>query len=233
VKEESNVEVLCDFDGTITNADIGFRIIETFGGPGWREVEDAYQRGEKGSKEAIEEIFSLTRVSEQTLSRFVEEHFFVDPSFNDFLNYCRRSDMEITVLSDGFDFYIDLMLQKFKVDVPYLANCLRVIDNSLVTRFPYHNTKCGICGNCKMEFAQKVKKRGADIIYIGDGHSDRCASNMADVIFAKDSLAEYCKEQEMPYFHFNNFADILDLCRSGLLDNLGRPGSSDKEEKKC
>jgi 2-hydroxy-3-keto-5-methylthiopentenyl-1-phosphate phosphatase len=106
------IEVLCDFDGTIASDDIGFRIIETFAGPGWREVEDAYQRGEKGSRVALEEIFSLTEVPEHVLRSFVEDHFHLDPAFHAFLEFCRSADLEVTVLSDGFDFYIDLMLAK-------------------------------------------------------------------------------------------------------------------------
>jgi 2,3-diketo-5-methylthio-1-phosphopentane phosphatase len=218
------VEVLCDFDGTIANDDIGFRIIETFAGPGWLEVEEAYRRGEKGSRQALLEIFSLTRVTEEQLSCFIEENFFVDPHFHNFLSYCRQSEAQVTVLSDGFDFYIDRMFARFGVEVPYLANSLRVAGSSLLAAFPHNSGRCGRCGNCKLSFAEKLKSEGSAIVYIGDGYSDRCACAAADLVFAKDFLAEYCREKTIAFRPFKGFADILEQCRSGLLDELKGQG---------
>lgn len=203
------MEVLCDFDGTITNDDIGFKIIKTFAGQGWQEIEDAYQRGEKGSREALGEIFALTTVSEKTLRQFVEEQFFVDPFFPAFLLLCRQNKIDVTVLSDGFDFYIDLMFEKFKINVPYYANRLKIVDCVLHSDFPNASLQCGSCGTCKLDYAKRVKGNGRKIIYIGDGHSDRCVSRMADVVFAKGFLADYCHGHGIPYYRFENFNDIL------------------------
>lgn len=214
------VDVLCDFDGTITNEDIGFKIIETFAGPGWEKVEEAYQRGEKGSREALQEIFALTRVSEETLTSFVEANFHVDPLFPSFLNYCRKAGIAVTVLSDGFDYYIDLMFSKFRVDVPYLANRLKVVDCSLHAAFPHTSNHCGACGNCKLDYAKTVKDEGSLIVYIGDGHSDKCVVELADVIFAKGVLAGHCRERGLDYYPFAGFDDILSVCRDGLFAKL-------------
>ncbi|MBS4007443.1 MAG: MtnX-like HAD-IB family phosphatase [Clostridium sp.] len=220
MKVPVKLEVLCDFDGTITNEDIGFKIIETFAGSGWEEVENAYQRGEKGSREALIDIFALTRVSAETLTRFVENGFHVDPAFPDFVDLCREAGIAVTVLSDGFDFYIELMFRKFKLDLPYLANNLRVVDCSLHADFPYSSKHCGACGNCKMNYAKKVKASGSQIVYIGDGHSDKCVSSFADVLFAKGVLAEHCRQEGTPYFPFECFKDINSLCRDGLFKKL-------------
>lgn len=214
------IEVLCDFDGTITNEDIGFQIIQTFAGPGWREIEDEYQRGEKGSREALEEIFAITRVSEETLAGFVDKHFHVDPYFPAFLDFCRQAGIAVTVLSDGFDFYIDRMFAKFRLDVPYLANRLRVADCGLRADFPYKSGHCGACGNCKLNFAKRVKGRGSRIIYIGDGHSDKCVSALADMVFAKGVLAQHCEQKGIPFVPFAAFDEILAACRGGAVEQL-------------
>lgn len=218
--KEQNVVVLCDFDGTITDKDIGFTIIETFAGNGWREIEDQYQRGEKGSREAIQEIFALTSVSESTLVRFVQENFHMDPVFPPFIDYCRKSNIAVTILSDGFDFYIKLILNKYGLDLPYLANTLQVADSSLCASFPYAAAECGSCGNCKAAYARRVKENGGKIIYIGDGYSDRCVSALADVLFAKDYLARYCARENIPYHSFSDFGDILSIFLSGSIQKL-------------
>lgn len=216
----SRIEVLCDFDGTITNEDIGFKIIETFAGPGWLEIEEAYQRGEKGSREALEEIFALTRVTEHELQSFVEENFFVDPAFKEFLAYCERKNWPVTILSDGFDFYIDLFLGKYRLNVPYLANKLQVTDNRLQARFPFMSSHCGLCGNCKLDFTRQKREQGAQVIYIGDGHSDMCAGQAADLLFAKGTLARHCQKENIPFIPYRGFHDILAALQAGLPASL-------------
>jgi 2-hydroxy-3-keto-5-methylthiopentenyl-1-phosphate phosphatase len=95
-----------------------------------------------------------------------------------------------------------------------------VVDCRLHADFPYQSDHCGACGNCKLDYAERVREKGARIIYIGDGHSDRCASEVADIVFAKDVLAEHCRKQGMPYLPFTDFNDIIRVCRSGLLERL-------------
>ena len=45
-------------------------------------------------------------------------------------------------------------------------------------------------------------------MYIGDGRSDREAAAEADLVFAKNELADYCQENGIKALKFNNFADI-------------------------
>ena len=43
---------------------------------------------------------------------------------------------------------------------------------------------------------------------IGDGASDRKAALLADVVFAKDSLAQFCLERGWPFEPWTTFAEI-------------------------
>jgi 2-hydroxy-3-keto-5-methylthiopentenyl-1-phosphate phosphatase len=45
-------------------------------------------------------------------------------------------------------------------------------------------------------------------VFIGDGFSDACVVNYADVVFAKKSLASYCWKNNITYFEWNDFGDI-------------------------
>ena len=46
-------------------------------------------------------------------------------------------------------------------------------------------------------------------VFIGDGVSDYCASNFADIVFAKKRLASYCWKNNITYYEFKNFNDII------------------------
>ena len=47
------------------------------------------------------------------------------------------------------------------------------------------------------------------MIFIGDGHSDRAAAEVADEVFAKHSLAEYCRQRGINYQEYETFDDVL------------------------
>jgi 2-hydroxy-3-keto-5-methylthiopentenyl-1-phosphate phosphatase len=69
---------------------------------------------------------------------------------------------------------------------------------------------CGTCGEpCKR--ADVTSVGAGEIVYVGDGYSDRCAAQAADRVFARDGLAHYLDEQGVAYEHFH---DLLDVTRS-------------------
>jgi 2-hydroxy-3-keto-5-methylthiopentenyl-1-phosphate phosphatase len=45
-------------------------------------------------------------------------------------------------------------------------------------------------------------------VFVGDGFSDRAAAHAADLLFAKDKLADYCVESNLPFEPFSTFDDI-------------------------
>jgi 2-hydroxy-3-keto-5-methylthiopentenyl-1-phosphate phosphatase len=48
------------------------------------------------------------------------------------------------------------------------------------------------------------------VIYIGDGYSDRCPAMQADIVFAKDHLADLMDEKGVQYEPFESFADVIE-----------------------
>lgn len=57
------------------------------------------------------------------------------------------------------------------------------------------------------------------IVYIGNGTSDCCPAQRSDIVFAKQRLAKFCEEQNIPYHHFHSFSDI----RAQIEKYLERP----------
>ena len=47
------------------------------------------------------------------------------------------------------------------------------------------------------------------IVYIGEGYSDRCPVQYADIVFARDALQTYCQEQNISYFLYSTFDDVI------------------------
>jgi 2-hydroxy-3-keto-5-methylthiopentenyl-1-phosphate phosphatase len=47
-----------------------------------------------------------------------------------------------------------------------------------------------------------------EVVYIGDGYSDRCAGESADRVFATRRLAAHLEEKGIPYEPFRDFFEI-------------------------
>ena len=46
-------------------------------------------------------------------------------------------------------------------------------------------------------------------VYVGDGFSDRCVAQAATRVFARDGLAEYLTERDVPFERFDDFYDVM------------------------
>jgi len=72
---------------------------------------------------------------------------------------------------------------------------------------------CGKCGTCKTAILKRYRLLYKNIVYIGDGFSDICASKEADIVFAKNILYEKCLEAGKECILYNNFKEIKEILK--------------------
>lgn len=202
--------ILCDFDGTISTADVGFEIIKRFAKGGWKEIDQAYCEGRIGSKEAYSQIATLMKGSREEMIRFALDNGRIDGSFAAFYCLCRDRGIDMTIVSDGLDFYIEEILKKYKLhEIRFLANVVRFYDNGHISiEFPLSNEECDSCGLCKSRILNDYRLTYDNIIYIGNGYSDVCPAHRADFVFAKDILYENCLKNDRNCIRYDSFDDI-------------------------
>lgn len=222
VKQHLNRDdlVLTDFDGTISKIDTGIAIIDELRLDEAWEIEYIWRRGEISSMECLARQWEMVKLSPTELYHFIDS-LEIDPLFLEFLKLVRKREAGIAILSDGLDFYVDRLLGQQGLSlcaddahlrsdecVVRYANAAMVTADGIHIDFPYCN-HCGQCGNCKVEHLFRLRKGFSRVIYIGDGHSDLCAARYADLIFAKDALAEDCERSNRQYLPFSSFADVV------------------------
>jgi 2-hydroxy-3-keto-5-methylthiopentenyl-1-phosphate phosphatase len=205
-----DVLVITDFDGTLCTVDMGNRILNHFTRDGWKGIDDAYLRGDIGSRSAYTQIAPFLTGTPGEMIDFVRRHGGVDPYFGEFLKMCRTFGIDIQIVSDGLHFYIDAILKKCGFsEIPFIAN--RLIcgeDGSYTMAFPDYNGFCGRCGTCKRSVVEDRRRSYGRIVYIGDGHSDVCPSQHVDLVFAKGFLYKKCTEDGTACVPFEHFGDI-------------------------
>jgi 2,3-diketo-5-methylthio-1-phosphopentane phosphatase len=137
----------------------------------------------------------------------------IDEYFKEFLGLCRNRRYGVFVLSDGYDYCIENMFSRYDIKLPYYANRM-VYDEGFKIECSGINPDCGICGTCKSELIESLKGEGNLVVYVGDGYSDTCAAAKADVVFAKNELYRYCRDNGIRARYFDTFSDIILFLRT-------------------
>ena len=211
------LKLFVDFDGTITHNDVGDLIFRELGIENYDVLVQDYLDGKIGSPEYwIRVCERAGAVNREAMERSVDRQE-IDPTFIDLTNFCKSRDLEYFILSDGFDFYIERLLKRFGLEeVEYFSNRLEFqpVDGTgsffLRPVFPYLDEECTRCANCKRNHLLTLSSDDDVIVFVGDGLSDLCPSKYADIVFAKKDLIRYCREENISYYEYQNFRDVMD-----------------------
>lgn len=202
-----------DFDGTIATVDVGNLLYETFSDGSYEWPDDDWIAGRVSSRDCLIEQCACTRATREQLEAFVDAQE-LDPAFPAFVEYCRSRNHPLYILSDGMDFYVHRLLERAGLgDLPVFANHLEIEGDRLVPSFPYHADTCGRCANCKGPHVRHHSRPHDLVVYVGDGWSDPCGAEHADVIFAKGGLRSWCERTGRPFFPLTGFAAVLAFVR--------------------
>ena len=201
--------IYCDFDGTITKKDSVNGFFERYTGDKWLESERLWIEGKISSREnAIIQVGLLNNVSQKQLDDYINS-IEIDDYFLEFVEFAKSKNIKLTILSDGFDLFIQKVLERFTLNIPYYANKLTYKNGKFSIEFPYYNENCDKkAGMCKCD---KVKEKS--FCYIGDGTSDLCIASKADLLFATKNLHKYCKDNKIKHSHFTSFRNIINILK--------------------
>lgn len=205
-----DMKIFVDFDGTITIKDIGEEIFKEFGdGKIVSRIIDDLLNDRISSRQCWEELCkSVPGIDQNQLNDFVDE-LPVDSTFVPFVDFCKTNDLEVIVLSDGFDFYIDRVFAKAGLNgLKYYSNKLEINEGKLIAQYPYYDAGSPTSANCKKNHIINHSSDDDFTIYIGDGNSDKDAAQYCDFIFAKKDLARFCSMERISFYPFNDFIDV-------------------------
>ena len=163
----------------------------------------------------------LIRATPTEIARAVNERT-IDPQFPEFVAKARAHDMDIVVVSDGFDLAIEAVLKRAALDLPYYANHLEWLGKDRWRLgYPNLNTDCKPkSGNCK---CARIADGATRTVMIGDGKSDFCVASKADFVLSKASLTKECVSQGLRHIAIGGFADVLRLFDTWTLEALMAP----------
>ena len=202
--------IACDFDGTVTRNDTLVEILDRFGAPDWKKIQERVVSGESSIREGLELEMGSVRASADEMRRHLCARVELEPSFPSFFQLMRSRGIPVVLLSGGFDFCVETVLagKPGLWPIPFLANRLICINGNWKVQFPYPSLDCQACGHCKADPIQTWNAQGYTTVFVGNGVTDRCAASAAGLTFAKDELAEWCRRKEILMTRYETFNDI-------------------------
>ncbi len=202
--------VQCDFDGTITEKDVAFLLLDAFADKSWKQLLAKYIDGKISVGDFNTRAFAMIKADKQTLVGFVRNKAKLRAGFYQLLGYCRRKSFRFVIVSNGLDFYIDTILRAIGVeDIEVFAAQTRFIPTGVKVKY------IGSDGNqlqsgFKESYIRLFLKQGYRVIYIGNGLSDTLPARLAHHIFARDELLAYCNQKKLNH---TSFIDLNDVAR--------------------
>lgn len=223
-----SLNVFVDFDGTITRQDVGNAFFREFGGDICAQHVAAYKAGEISAKELFRREVSAIGVLDESRAETFLRGQRIDESFKGFVDFCRARGIGLHIVSDGLDYYIARILSYNGIgDVSFFANRLDVVRENGMARlaigFPHDDAECTRCACCKRNIMMTLSGDDDIIAYVGEGYSDRCPAQYADIVFAKDELQKFCQESNISYLLYSSFDDVVQRLEGLLARKKLRP----------
>lgn len=207
-EKKAKTLVQCDFDGTITEEDVSFLILDAFADGDWRKLLEEYKGGRITVGSFNTWAFNMVKVDKKTLKEFVKEKARIRDGLLELLSSCRNRGFRFVIVSNGLEFYINTILEALGInDIEVFAARATIDPDGIKARYigPDGNE---LQNDFKKAYAKHFLKDSYRIIYIGNGASDVPSARLADHIFATDAMLDACRRMDIECTPFASLNDI-------------------------
>lgn len=212
--------VQLDFDGTVTEEDISFLLLDTYSGGNWHMYLDEYTSGDISVGRFNQSAFSMIKNDEKTLTNFVlnSPKTRIRPGLKDFIDYCKLKGLRVIVVSNGLTFYIKAILNKLGIDGLEIHAAENIFSPSgMKVRYLGPDGR-EVDAGFKESYTDMLLREGYEVIYVGNGTSDIYPSRKAEYIFATQDLLRRCQRENLKCYPFKDFRDIIATMKTLKLD---------------
>ncbi len=201
--------VQCDFDGTITQEDVSFLLLDAFADGDWRQLLADYSKSKTPVGYFSTKAFAMIKADRQTLLNFVKGRVQIRAGFNELLSYCHRWGFQFVIVSNGLDFYIETVLKDIGVEsIKVFAAQAQFRPEGIQVKYIGPEGR-QLQNGFKEAYTKLFLRRGYRVIYVGNGSSDLSPARHAHHIFAAGNLLDSCKEININCIPFVDLSDVV------------------------
>lgn len=201
--------VQCDFDGTITEEDISFFLLDAFAQGDWRRLLRDYKEHKISVGEFNTKAFAMVKADKPTLLEALKGEVKVRAGLHELVNYCLKKGFRLVIVSNGLDFYIRAVLKDLGLgNIEVYAAQASFHPEGMKVQYVGPDGK-RLEDGFKEAYIKSFLKLGYRVIYIGNGDSDVAPAKYAHYVFATGDLLAYCRENNLKYKPFETFLDAV------------------------
>ncbi len=201
--------VQCDFDGTVTEEDASFFLLDAFAQGDWRRLLRDYRGHRISVGEFTTRAFAMVKADRYTLLKALKGEVKVRAGFHELVNYCLKRGFRLVIVSNGLDFYIRAVLKDLELrNIEMHAAQASFYPEGMKVHYVGPDGK-RLEDGFKEAYTQSFLKLGYRVIYVGNGDSDIAPAKYAHYVFATGDLLAYCRENDLKYKPFETFRDVV------------------------
>ncbi len=201
--------VQCDFDGTVTEEDASFFLLDAFAQGDWRRLLRDYRGHRISVGEFTTRAFAMVKADRYTLLKALKGEVKVRAGFHELVNYCLKRGFRLVIVSNGLDFYIRAVLKDLELrNIEMHAAQASFYPEGMKVHYVGPDGK-RLEDGFKEAYTQSFLKLGYRVIYVGNGDSDIAPAKYAHYVFATGDLLAYCRENNLKYKPFETFMDVV------------------------
>ncbi|HLY76836.1 MAG TPA: HAD-IB family phosphatase [Thermoplasmata archaeon] len=226
----TRLQILLDFDGTLVEPNVAIVLVEKFCPDGERvahEVDEELHAGRITLREAwARQVALLPAARLDEMTEFVVREIPLRRGAERLLKLLRDFQVPTAIVSGGLEFFIRPVLAREGLAYPLYADGLEQgTDSRLRVVHPYGHPTCRLCGICKANVTLGFATPPVSTVFIGDGSTDKYAAEVAEIVFARRRLKDYCARSGIPFFPFEDFDPVSDRLEGWLTgaDSLPPP----------
>ena len=201
--------IQCDFDGTITDKDASFFILDAFVEGDWRKLLAEYAERKISVGHFNTTAFNMVKASEPALLKTIEGKIKIRPGLQQLIDYCQRQSFKFVIVSNGLDFYIRSILRNIgleNLEVHAAETIFR--PEGLEVRY-IGPDGIQLNSDFKEAYTRLFLSQGYRVIYVGNGDSDIYPARLAYHVFAREKLIVRCKETKIKYESFDDLNSVV------------------------
>jgi 2,3-diketo-5-methylthio-1-phosphopentane phosphatase len=218
-KSEKNNQwlIVTDFDGTLTQKDIGNELCDEILGPKWHAIYAEYRSGKIDLKEYQKKTWNRFPLGEAEFIQRSLRHAYLRSGVDEFLKAAALQKIPVFVASCGLRPYIEATLKKHLSaealsaihgircnEVSFSSNAIHEFIPPITSDdCPFPLDKGAYAREMAAQFSQPVK-----ILGIGNGTSDQSFWGAVEQLAAIESLEKWCQSQSVPHVSFVDFFDL-------------------------
>ncbi len=201
--------IQCDFDGTITEEDVSFMLLDTFAEGDWRKLFQKYRENKMSVGDFNTQAFALVQVGREELLEVARAGVRLREGFHNLVTYCRSRGFRFLIVSNGLDFYIESILEDVGLgDIEVYAAQTRFHPGGLEVQYIGPDGTL-LDSDFKAAYTRLFLKQGYQVACVGNGPSDIFPAALAQHVFARDGLLNSCREKKLECQPFEDLNDVV------------------------